>query len=214
MAAKKKGIFCLEGAWWGVKDKTSVEPMLRLLETMGDYEVPYFHHDVATHEEFDFYLKKWRGRSFASHPILYLAFHGERGGIAVGEGRNNTLALDDLAEPLAGFCKGRVIHFGSCSTLDVPDDELNTFLHRTGACAVFGFRTDVGWLKSAALDLLVLGYLQGIRLAGDSSTNTGINSRNGLGTLEVPNGNGAVSCIGSIGASPLRVTIPAWVGRS
>ena len=53
-----------------------------------------------------------------------------------------------------------------------------------------------------------------IRLAGDSSTNTGINSRNGLGTLEVPNGNGAVSCIGSIGASPLRVTIPAWVGRS
>ena len=53
-----------------------------------------------------------------------------------------------------------------------------------------------------------------IRLAGDSSTNAGINSRNGLGTLEVPNGNGAVSCIGSIGASPLRVTIPAWVGRS
>ncbi len=65
MAAKKKGIFCLEGAWWGVKDKTSVEPMLRLLEAMGDYEVPYFHHDVATHEEFDFYLKKWRGRSLA-----------------------------------------------------------------------------------------------------------------------------------------------------
>ena len=53
-----------------------------------------------------------------------------------------------------------------------------------------------------------------IRLAGDSSTNTGRNSRNGLGTLEVPNGNGAVNCIGSIGASPLRVTIPAWVGRS
>ena len=57
-------------------------------------------------------------------------------------------------------------------------------------------------------------YLHGIRLAGDSSTNTGRNSRNGLGTLEVPNGNGAVNCIGSIGASPLRVTIPAWVGRS
>ena len=57
-------------------------------------------------------------------------------------------------------------------------------------------------------------YFAGIRLAGDSSTNTGRNSRNGLGTLEVPNGNGAVNCIGSIGASPLRVTIPAWVGRS
>ena len=60
----------------------------------------------------------------------------------------------------------------------------------------------------------VVTKAEGIRLAGDSSTNAGINSRNGLGTLEVPNGNGAVSCIGSIGASPLRVTIPAWVGRS
>ncbi len=79
-------------------------------------------------------------------------------------------------------------------------------------------------LKEAILDALTPGmqmhtltafwnYIR-IRLAGDSSTNTGINSRNGLGTLEVPNGNGAVSCIGSIGASPLRVTIPAWVGRS
>ena len=74
MAAKKKGIFCLEGAWWGVKDKTSVEPMLRLLEAMGDYEVPYFHHDVATHEEFDFYLKKWRGRSLAELDLLVLGY--------------------------------------------------------------------------------------------------------------------------------------------
>ncbi len=160
MTNKKKGIFCLEGDWWGVRDKTSVEPLLRLLETMGDYKVPYFHHDVATHEEFDFYLNKWRGKSFASHPILYLAFHGEPGGIAVGEGRNNTLALDDLAQRLEGACKRRVIHFGSCSTLDVHGNELNSFLRRTGACAVLGFRTDVDWPKSAALDLLVLAYLQ------------------------------------------------------
>ena len=52
MATRKKGIFCLEGDWRGVRDKTSVEPMLRLLETMGNYRVPYFHHDVGTQEEF------------------------------------------------------------------------------------------------------------------------------------------------------------------
>lgn len=160
MTNKKKGIFCLEGDWWGVRDKTSIEPLLRLLETMGDYKVPYFHHDVATHDELDFYLNKWRGKSFASHPILYLAFHGEPGGIAVGEGRNNTLALDDLAQRLEGACKRRVIHFGSCSTLDVHGNELNSFLRRTGACAVLGYRAEVYWPKSAALDLLVLAYLQ------------------------------------------------------
>ena len=163
MAKKKddrKGIFCLEGDWWGVKDRTSVEPTLRLLETMGGYKVPYFHHDVGTQEEFHFYLKKWTGRQFDDYPILYLAFHGERGGIVVGEGRSNTLTLDHLAERLEGACKGRVIHFGSCSSLDVNGHRLNSFVRRTGACAMFGFRTDVDWLTSAAFELLVLGYLQ------------------------------------------------------
>ncbi|MXY24980.1 MAG: hypothetical protein F4Y45_10720, partial [Acidobacteria bacterium] len=37
---------------------------------------------------------------------------------------------------------------------------MNRFVRRTGACAVFGFRTDVDWLPSAAFELLVLGYLQ------------------------------------------------------
>ena len=158
----RKGVFCLEGDWWGVKDRTSVEPTLRLLETMRDYKVPYFHHDVGTHEEFHFYLQKWIGRQFDDYPILYLAFHGEPGGIAVGEGRNKTLTLDHMGERLEGACKGRVIHFGSCSTLDVNGHDLNSFLRRTGACAVFGFRTDVDWLLSAAFDLLVLGCLQDV----------------------------------------------------
>ena len=129
---EKKGIFCLEGEWRGVKDTTSVEPVLHLLQTMGGYKVPYVHHDVGTREEFDFYVKKWRGRSFASHPILYLGFHGERGCILVGEGRSNRPELMELADQLEGCCKGRVIHFGSCSTLDVNGHTLNGFLRRTG----------------------------------------------------------------------------------
>ena len=70
MATRKKGIFCLEGDWRGVRDKTSVEPMLRLLETMGNYRVPYFHHDVGTQEEFRFYLSLLQNPSSAGflHP--------------------------------------------------------------------------------------------------------------------------------------------------
>ena len=157
-----KGIFCLEGEWWGVKDTTSVEPVLRLLQTMGGYKVPYVHRDIGTREEFDFYLKKWSGQSYASHPILYLGFHGESGCILVGEGRSNRLELMELADQLEGCCKGRVIHFGSCSTLDVNGHTLNGFLQRTGALAVLGFRREVDWLPSAAFDTLVLGYLQGV----------------------------------------------------
>ena len=165
MAKRKnetKGVFCLENDWWGVKDKTTVEPLLHLLQTLGTYRVPYVHRDIGTRAEFDFYLKKWCGRSFASHPILYLAFHGSRGCLTVGQGRGKQLKLIELAGKLEGRCSGRVIHFGSCSTLDANGNTLNAFLRRTDALAVFGFRRDVDWLDSAAFDLLVLGYLQSV----------------------------------------------------
>ena len=145
---QKKGVFCLEGPWWGVKDRTSIEPVLRLLETHTDYRVPYLHFDVGTREEFDFYLKKWAGASFReTHPILYLAFHGDEGEISVGEGRSTSLTLDDLAERLEGRCKGRVIHFGSCGTAAAHGRELKKFLARTEALAVCGYREEVDWLS-------------------------------------------------------------------
>jgi hypothetical protein len=171
MAKKKhqpKGVFCLEADWWGVKDKTSVEHLLRLLESIGSYTVPYVHHDVGTREEFNFYLDKWK-RSFTSYPILYLGFHGDSGGITVGEGRNNHVPLSDLAERLEGSCRGRVIHFGSCGTLDVHGHRLNAFLKRTGALAVCGYQETVDWIESAAFDLLVLGGLQGVSFRRTSS---------------------------------------------
>ena len=43
---QRKGIFCLEGDWWGVRDRTTVEPVFRLLEAHGDYRVPYIHRDI------------------------------------------------------------------------------------------------------------------------------------------------------------------------
>ena len=165
MARKKnqtKGVFCLEeSAWFGIKDKTSVEPMLRLLETTKDYQVPYLRFDVGTREEFDFYLKKWSLKAIGeSHPILYLGFHGESRGISVGEGRENLVPLSDLAERLDDKCKGRVIHFGSCATFDVHGNTLSAFLRRTSALAVCGYREDVDWMEAAAFDLMLLGGLQ------------------------------------------------------
>ena len=161
--AKKKGVFCLETASWepGIRDKSSVEHMLRLLET--GFEVPYLHFDGATREEFQFYLKKWAGPSFRkSHPILYLAFHGDSGAIRLGGRRENWLNLSELAELLDGSCRGRVIHFGTCSTLDIHGREINTFLDQTDALAVCGFKTDVDWLPSAAFEMLVMGGLQDV----------------------------------------------------
>ena len=159
---QRKGIFCLEqSGWFGTKDKTTFEPVLRLLET-GLYRVPYLHHDVGTREEFYFYLRKWSGTSFNRYPILYLGFHGTRGGIRVGEGRSNTVKLTELSDDdrLGNRCKGRIIHFSSCNTLGASNRSPSAFLNATGALAVCGYRKKVDWLESAAFDALLLGGLQ------------------------------------------------------
>ena len=163
MAKKKaqtKGVFCLETPMWtdGIKDRSSVEPILRFLEKLRDYKIPYLYHDVATIQEFDFYLEKWCQKKLDSHPILYLAFHGEPDRLHVGG--NKPISLNDLAERLVSCCTGRVIHFGTCATLWVHGNSLNGFLRRTGAFAVSGYKKDVKWLESTAFDLLVLGGLQ------------------------------------------------------
>lgn len=160
-ANQTKGIFCLEGIWYGDKDKTSVEPVLRFLETMDALKVPYVHRGVATRGEFDFHLQKWKQSSFKNYPILYLGFHGNPEEIGIGEGQD-ALRLDQLGEMLEGACEGRLIHFGSCSTLDVHGNKLNGFLRQTGALAICGYKTEVDWLAATAFDLLLLGFLQEI----------------------------------------------------
>ncbi|HLT35387.1 MAG TPA: hypothetical protein VK034_03855 [Enhygromyxa sp.] len=70
------------------------------------------------------------------------------------------MSLDQLAELLNGKCKGKIIHFGSCSTLDKHGRTLNAFLRRTGALALLGYRGTTDWLDSAAFEILLLGEIQ------------------------------------------------------
>lgn len=74
---KSKGVFCLEtDQWYRQKDRSTVEPVLQLLDKFR--KVPYERRDVATQEEFKFFLDKYLARGYKTHPILYLGFHGWR----------------------------------------------------------------------------------------------------------------------------------------
>ena len=155
----RKGIYCLEGDGFGKKDGTSVEPALRLLETVCDPPVPCLHREVATRGELELRLRQWARPEFDSHPILYLAFDGGPGHMELGQGEGS-LDLRELATLLEGACTGRVMHFGSCATLDLHGNTLNRFMRRTGACALLSCRSDVDRLSSSAFDLLLLDALQ------------------------------------------------------
>jgi hypothetical protein len=109
-------------------------------------------------------VDKWVQKRYESYGILYLGFHGQPGEIHTDEG---AVTLDELAERLGGRARNRVIYFGSCETLSVDGRHLRRFLENSGALAVCGFKKDdVGWLKSAAFDVLLLDAFQGRHFSG------------------------------------------------
>lgn len=156
MAPRKlPGIFCLEGEWDGdLRARRSVEPLLELLEKLSIAKT--IRRDVATREEFAYYLKKWGQARYADYPVLYIATHGEPGEFDLGKDR---VSLEELADMLGTAAKGRVIYFGTCLTLAQYDEDLTTFVKRTGAKAVVGYATEVDWLEAAAFELLLLERL-------------------------------------------------------
>ena len=160
-STRGKGVFCLEGDWDpDLRRHATVGPVLELLDRSGSPGVRYIRRDVGTPAELEYYLRKWRQRRYAAYPILYLGFHGAPGVLKVGDQRSGPVTLGWLEERLAGACRNRVIHFGSCGTLDTHGNRLRSFLKRTGALAVCGYREDVDWMLSAAFELILLYQFQ------------------------------------------------------
>ena len=158
-----KGIYCLEGDWViDMKKVATIEPALELLKKWPDLYVQYIHRDIGTRHELEHYLTKWTTNKYSDYPILYLAFHGREGNIEFGDKRKpeNILYLKDLSELLSNKCKGRIIYFGSCSTLGDHGKRIRKFLNETGALAVCGYRKEIDWLISTAFDLMFFRQAQ------------------------------------------------------
>jgi hypothetical protein len=175
-----KGVFCLEGDWEDdLRSRTSVRPVLQLLERCNDPAVPFIRRDVATVTEFEHYLGKWAKRKYDRYPILYLGFHGDPGVLYVGYGEDGTVDLDRLEDILEGRCKGRVIHFGACGTLATHGNRWKRFFQRTKALAVCGYKEDVDWMLSAAFEIVLLSGFQQNTLtrAGMAAVNRRVQSQ-------------------------------------
>ena len=160
---KSKGIFCLEGEWSrDLLQTSSVEPILSLLSQWEPHFVPYVHRQVTSVSSVRDYLSQWAHRRYDNFPILYLAFHGHPGVVCLDEhcADASELSLEIIEEILAGKCRGRIICFGSCGTLQTHGNRLNRFLRRTDALAICGYSGEVDWLTATAFELLVMGAMQ------------------------------------------------------
>lgn len=152
-----KNIFCIEGVWNNdLKDRTSIRSALDFIEHNG--AVKHIHKNCSTPDQLEEWLKEAVLKRYRQYGILYLAFHGHPGVIQVGKRKKMTLG--DIADILQDKAEGKIIHFGSCSTLAIRKWELNRFIRKTGALAVSGYSCDIDFMPSTFLDILYFQFCQ------------------------------------------------------
>jgi len=131
--------------------------MLEMLETVG--ACSYVHQDVHTPQEADFLLNEWLTKKQNAHwSVLYIASHGSPAKIHLGGKHGLTLA--ELGEKLGPRCKGRAIHFGSCSVMRSAA-QVQTFITATGVDHVMGYTKQVDWVEAAAFEVALFQALAG-----------------------------------------------------
>ena len=171
--ARLRGIFWIETVWFGGTDKFSMRPMLQWLHDA--YGTPFLCRDAVSVEEFFLHLNVWKelkcgsGEGDVQYPILVLAYHGDSDGILMAEqlGESDVddddlpfIQLKEIADFLEGSCKNKVVHFASCSTINVANSTIGEFLETTNASAVSGYSKEIDWTWSMAFDLLYLEAIQ------------------------------------------------------
>lgn len=145
-------VFCLEAPWSDrLTDRSSVRPLLDLLESRG--EIRYAHRTASSVDEFLRSLRQWTQARYERFGFGYLATHGERGTVRVGQA---LVPLETLKDELRGRLAGRVLYFGSCETMRISLDQAQEFRRVTRARAVCGYTTEIDWVEAAAFELNLL----------------------------------------------------------
>lgn len=152
-------IFCLEGEWHSndLEARSGVVPILNYLEQT--FQIPYIHRKVGTKESLHYYLDEINRSKYSLNRILYFAFHGTEGALYP----NNDDPVDlihDLAKKHKDAFTGKLVHFGSCHTLDIPHKELQKFKKTTGAAAVSGYFGESDWLDGMLLEIALFVLCQ------------------------------------------------------
>lgn len=151
----------MEGDWEeGLIRRRSLVPVLHLVKSQ--WNIPFIHRTASTRDEFRAVIREWLKAKYSAFPILYLGFHGWPGALEIG---HEEIPICDLAE-FADKGDGRIVHFGACETLNAPRAVLNRFLKMTRFVAICGFKHEVDWLHSCALEIIILDELSRRRITG------------------------------------------------
>ena len=158
----EKHIFCLEGDWNdNLKVKSSILPALELLQVNATIESVY--KTCSTKTEFFARIHQLLSNKtkYGKFQIIYLAFHGFKGGIQISPIEEITLA--EFAEEFEDKLENKMIHFGSCSTLKTHNEEITSFLKKTNALAISGYQKNIDFISSTVVDILFFEMCQNFK---------------------------------------------------
>ena len=149
-------IFCLETEWnqtkHDLKSKSSALSLLEFLENANGTN--YIFRQVATNNDFEYYIGHLLYDSYNSYGTVYLCFHGSDSKIHFANG--NPCDIMEFAKDHKGIFLRRNVHFGSCSTLNMNVDDIKEFKRLTGARMVTGYSEDVAFIDSFVFELELL----------------------------------------------------------
>jgi hypothetical protein len=150
----RKKIACLESLWDGnTENRLRVIPILQLVAQLHDLKFTYL--TCNTKEELKYNLNKLKKKS--GYGILYLAFHGNPEEILLD---GSSIKVGSIASFMGRGFKNWIVHFGSCKTIATEKKALLHFIEVTGVSMVLGYAKDINWRDAAALDFLILDWLQ------------------------------------------------------
>jgi hypothetical protein len=152
--AAPRNIACLESLWHDEIDKPFT--VRRILETgsaIGGFRVAHFTCNTGHELAYNFQILRRR----RSYRVLYLAFHGSPGVVSL---HGEDLTLEGLAGLMGTGFRGRILHFGTCATINVRESRITEFMERTGVAMVIGYGRNIDWIESASMDLLLFQWLQ------------------------------------------------------
>ncbi|MCQ2973538.1 MAG: hypothetical protein MJ211_01860 [Bacteroidales bacterium] len=152
-------IFCLETEWdksiQDLKKKSAAKSLLEFLE--NTLEIPYAFRQVATSQDFEYYINHLRFNSYKAYDMIYLCFHGAKSVIEFANGVN--LNLKTFANKNLNLFENRNVHFGSCSSLRMKAEEIKEFKEHTNARMITGYTKDVDFMTSFVFELWLLNVI-------------------------------------------------------
>lgn len=153
---EEKFIYCLEGNWdKHPQSKQSIKPILELLLTFS--KVKYIYKKCVTKEDFIKGLKQFTQKRYSNYTVLYIAYHGRKNRIYFGR---EYITLKEIAKILEGKLKNKIVHFGSCSTLNTTGKNISDFIKCTKCDFISGYKKDVEYIDSTAFELIYFEALQ------------------------------------------------------